>query len=249
MKIGIIIQARIGSTRLPNKVMLELSGKKILWHVVERCKKTGNEVIVATSTNKENDAIENFCRENNYLCFRGSEDDVLNRYYEAAKKYKLDYIIRITADDPLISPEVINQLIENHLREKADYFSNTLTRTFPRGLDVEMFSFKTLEKANALAKTKPEREHVTSFIYNHPEMFKIGSMTAEGKLNRPGFRLCIDTEKDFKLLKIIYEFFYKNNIISIQEVIDFLDKNPELAEMNKESEIEQLKRNINGNIK
>lgn len=240
-KVGIIIQARMASTRLANKIMLDLAGKSILWHVIERCKKSHvDEVIIATSTNKENDVIEEFCKENNYECFRGSEDNVLNRYYECAKKFDLDIIVRITGDCPLISPEIINKCMEKFKQENADYVSNAAKRSFPRGLDTEVFSFNTLEKANNLAKDKFQREHVTAFVYNNPRIFNIKHLIAEGLLKRPDIRICVDTKEDLNLLRKIYESLYNKKIIPIEEVIKFLDKNPELMKMNIKSEKEHL---------
>jgi spore coat polysaccharide biosynthesis protein SpsF len=249
-KVGIIIQARMASTRLPNKIMKPLAGKPVLWHVVERCKRSmADQVIVATSINRENNVIEEFCKKYNCPCFRGSEEDVLERYYESAKKYGVDIIIRITGDCPLISPEVINNLIKKFQGEEVDYLGNLAQRSFPRGLDCEIFSFKALEKAHKLAKEKPHREHVTAFIYSHPEMFKISSIIAEDKLNRPNYRLCIDTKKDYFLLSKIYDKFYKGNLIKMEDVIKFLDKNPKLAKINIQSELQHLERDKKQGIK
>ena len=242
-KTGIIIQARMASTRLPNKIMLDLCGKPLLWHVVERCKRADiDEVIIATSTNKENDIIEEFCEKNNYKCFRGSEDDVLNRYYKAAKKFKLDIIVRVTSDCPLIAPEIINRAIDGLKKGNGDYVSNASIRSYPRGLDVEVFTFDVLEKAHKLTKDKFQREHVTAFIYNNPQMFKIGSLIVKGLLKKPDIRICVDTKEDFELLKIIYNKFYNCEIIPIMKVMTFLNKNPELAKMNIESEKEHLEK-------
>lgn len=242
VQIGIIIQARMASTRLPNKIMLNLGGKPILWHVVERCKKANvNKVIIATSTNSENDVIEKFCAINNCPCFRGSEEDVLSRYYECAKEFNLDIILRVTSDCPLIAPEVLNEAIEKFEKENVDYLSNAAKRSYPRGLDTEIFSFIALEKAHKLATEKSQREHVTSFIYNNPKLFKISHLIAEGILRRPDLRLTIDTPEDLKLLRIIY-----NNLdekeIKIEEVIKFLESHPELAKSNIESEKEHLEK-------
>jgi len=249
LKTGIIIQARMSSSRLPNKIMLELAKKPILWHVVERCKKADvDDVIIATSINKENDVIEEFCKENNYLCYRGSEDDVLDRYYNAAIKFKLDVIVRITSDCPLVSPRLINKCLNIFEERDIDYIGNARKRSFPRGLDLEIFSLKALEREWNLTTEKIHREHVTAFIYANPEMFRIEDLMAEGefeKFKRPNLRLTVDTSEDFKLLSIIYDNLYKaGKIISIEEVVDFLDKNPELEKINTNSEIEHLNRSM-----
>jgi spore coat polysaccharide biosynthesis protein SpsF (cytidylyltransferase family) len=240
----VIIQARVGSTRLPNKIMKNLRGKPELEHVFNRCKATkADEVIIATSKKKENDAIEKFCKEREINFFRGSENDVLDRFYNAAIKYKLDIIVRVTGDCPLISPEVINTAIEEFKKLKVDYLSNAIKRSYPRGLDVEIFNFETLKKTHKLAKKKTEREHVTSFIYSNPEKFKIVHLIVKGWLNRPEMRLCIDTNEDLNLLEIIYNNLNITKDTPIKEVISFLNKHPKLIAMNNQSEIEQRDKN------
>jgi spore coat polysaccharide biosynthesis protein SpsF (cytidylyltransferase family) len=246
---GIIIQARMGSTRLPNKVLMNISEKPLLWHVIERCKKAHvNKIIVATSINKKDDEIQKFCEENMVDFFRGSEENVLERYYKTAKKFELDIILRITGDCPLISPTVINKMIEKFNNEDLDYLSNVSTRSFPRGLDCEIFSFKTLEKTYKLAKEKRDKEHVTTFIYGNPKRFRIGEFFAEGKLKNTNIRLCVDTEKDLKLIKIIYSKLYSGNIILITDVINFLEKKPQLIKINQEEEKKQREINIKEKI-
>lgn len=245
-KIGIIIQARMGSSRLPNKIMSTLGEKTVLEHVVDRCKKTkAHEVIIATSTNLENNIIERFCKKNKIKCFRGSENDVLNRYYQAAKEFNLNVIIRVTSDCPLIEPEIIDKLIDRFSTGDIDYYSNTIIRSFPRGLDCEIFNFKSLEKANKLAIDKQDREHVTLFIFKNPEIFKLEKLIAEkdlAYLKRPEIRLTIDTSDDLKLLRILFENLKINNSTSIKKIINFLDSNIKLIKINIESEKEHLKR-------
>jgi len=250
-KTGIIIQARIASSRLPKKVLKNISGQPMLKHIVERCMKSNvDEVIVATSINSENNEIEELCKRENYNLFRGSEENVLDRFYETAKKFGLDTIIRICADDPLIDPETINRTLEEFRKENFDYLSNVKLRSFPRGLDVEVFSFKSLERAHFTAKEIPEREHVTMFIYGNPEMFEIGGIEADGIFRRPNLRLCVDTKEDLKLMKILYNKFYKNDeIVDIRKVIEFLDENSEISKMNLESEEEQRMRNLREGVR
>ncbi|MEK6945622.1 MAG: glycosyltransferase family protein [Nanoarchaeota archaeon] len=249
-KTGIIIQARIGSTRLPNKVMKDLGGKPVLEWVFERCKLANvDEVIIATSIKKENDVIEKFCKSRNINFFRGSEEDVLERFYEAARKYNFSTIIRVTGDCPLISPEIINTALADFQKSRVDYLSNSVRRSYPRGFDVEVLSFGVLEKANKFAKKKPEREHVTSFIYGHPDKFKLGYLVAKSWLNRPEMRLCLDTEDDFKLLKIIYDKLKINEHTPVKEIVKFLEQNPKLVVLNNKSEIEQRSKNKEEGIK
>ncbi|PIN90891.1 acylneuraminate cytidylyltransferase [Candidatus Pacearchaeota archaeon CG10_big_fil_rev_8_21_14_0_10_34_76] len=243
MKQSIIIQARMSSTRLPGKVMLNLAGKPVLLHVYERCKNAKvDDVIIATTTNKSDDIIEEFCKKNNILYFRGSEEDVLDRYYQCAKKFKVDIIVRVTSDCPLISSEIIDEGIEKFRAEKVDYLTNVSLRSFPRGLDFEVFSFDTLEKDYNLAKKKHEREHVTPFIYSNPSLFKIGIFLAHEKIRRPDMRLCLDTKEDMELLEIIYKELYSEDTIQLEKVIQFLTKNPDLIKLNQDSEKEHLER-------
>ena len=234
-KIVAIIQARCGSTRLPNKVLKELAGQPMLAHVVKRIKlaKTITDVIVATTKQTTEDGIVQLCRNRGWLYFRGSEEDVLDRYYQAAIKYQVSIIVRITADCPLLDPQVIDSVVKAYLNSGADYTSISNKSGFPRGLDAEIFSFEVLEKTHREARQDYEREHVTPYIYEHPEIFKIQSVKATGKLKRPDLRLTVDTEEDFKLIKEIYQRLYRNDrIFYTEEVIDLLDKHPELLAIN-----------------
>ncbi|MCX7875178.1 MAG: glycosyltransferase family protein [Melioribacteraceae bacterium] len=240
INITAIIQARLGSTRLPQKIFLPLFDKPILWHVVERVKKSKliKNVIVATTDLEEDDLVENFCINNNINFFRGSSDDVLSRYYYAAKKFQSDLIVRITADCPLIDSNIIDEVINFYLNNNVDYASNVLERTFPRGYDTEVFSFNALEKAFIEAENLSEREHVTPFIYNHPDLFKL--LSFKHKKDYSFYRLTVDTQEDYSLIKIIYDsLFIKNNFFGLTEVINFLENNPELTKINQH--IEQKK--------
>lgn len=241
LKATAIIQARIGSTRLPKKIFLPLSGKPILWHVYQRVKKSKliDNVIIATTDLPEDDLVEMFCIENKINYFRGSSDDVLSRYYFTAKSFQSDIIVRITSDCPLIDSNVIDEIIKLFISENADYASNVLERTFPRGYDTEVFSFSVLEKTFFEAKEKFEREHVTPFIYNHPEIFKLVSY----KINKDysSLRLTIDTQEDYNLIKIIYDsLFDSNNFFNLNDVINFLNNNPELIKINQHIEQKKL---------
>ncbi len=241
---GIILQARMGSSRLSNKIMKIIGGKPELEQVYDRCKMADvGEVIIATSDKKENDIIEQFCKEKGIKYFRGAEEDVLDRLYQTALKYGLDIIIRITGDCPLISPEIINKAIKEFKKDEMDYLSNAVSRNYPRGLDVEIFSFKALEIAHELAKEKSEREHVTSFIYGHPDKFRLGYLTTEGGLEHPEIRLCLDTQEDLDLLNIIYDSLKVTKETPICEVISFLLEHPDLIKMNNQSEADQLNKN------
>jgi spore coat polysaccharide biosynthesis protein SpsF len=228
-----IIQARMCSTRLPGKVMKDISGKPMLWHVIYRVKysKLINKIVVATSTNKEDDIIENFCKENRILFYRGDEEDVLKRYYEAAKIYNGNKIVRITSDCPLIDPEIVDIVIKEHLKDGVDYTSNTIERTFPRGLDTEVFNFETLERANEMAKEKYQREHVTIFIYENPHLFKIKNVRNFKDLSH--LRWTVDEEKDLIFVREIYKRLYKGNIFFMRDILEVLEKEPDLKRINE----------------
>ncbi len=230
-----IVQARTGSTRLPNKVLLDLAGKKFLWHVLQRIKTAKNidELVLAMPDTQANDILEKFAEENGFKYFRGSEKNLLERHYLAAKEFGAEVVVRIPSDNAATDPGVINLVIERHLDSDADYTSNVLEETFPVGLHVEVFNLGALEKAFNNATEEYEREHATPYIYRHPELFKLQSVAAEGKLKRPEIRLTTDIERDFELIKEIYKNLYKpGKIFYIEEVIDFLDKNPHLIKIN-----------------
>jgi len=235
MKVVAVVQARVGSTRLPGKVLKDISGKPMLWHVLNRLRLSTkiDSIILAIPDSKRNDQLEDFAKGLNLHHFRGSEADVLSRYYGAATKFGADVIVRLTSDCPLIDPRVIDKVIEQHLNSDADYTSNTIRRTFPRGLGTEVFNFATLERAHREAKQDYEREHVTPYIYQHPNLFQLKSVEATGKLRRPDLRLTVDTEEDLKLIREIFKRLQRNGqVFYIEDVINLLDKHPELAAIN-----------------
>jgi len=174
-KVVVIIQARMKSSRLPGKVMLQVLKRPLLSYLLERVGEVGttNEMIVATGNHPDDQPIVELCQEQGIRVFRGSDEDVLDRYLQAAREYHADVVVRITADCPLIDPNIIERVIRFYLDNTYDYVSNTLVRTYPRGMDAEVFSRTTLEKTAYEAKAASEREHVTLFMYRHPEMFRL----------------------------------------------------------------------------
>lgn len=239
-----IVQARTKSTRLPGKVVLEIAGKPMLWHVINRLRfsKKINEIVLAIPDTKENDILESFAQNYNLNYFRGSENDVLSRYYEVAKKFKCEVIVRVTSDDPLIDPKILDTIIEKHLSLRADYTSNNLKRTFPLGLDAEVFNFDALERAYKEAKANYEKEHVTPYIYEHPGIFKLRNVPAKKKLRRPELRLTVDTKEDLQLVREIYKHLYRpEKIFYTEEVIDLFNKHPELTKINENIQQKNLK--------
>ncbi len=233
-----IIQARFGSTRLPGKIFKDLSGKPVLWHVVNRLSysKLCNKVIVATTTEIEDDQTENFCVEHNIPYYRGSSDNVLSRYYETAKVFGAEIVIRITSDCPLIDPIILDKMIDDFLitnkSEQLDYLSNSIVRTYPRGLDVEIFSFEALDKTYKQATLPYEFEHVTPYIYQHPDLFKLKNFANDKNLSF--HRWTVDTSEDFSLIKKIYdELYIPGKIFLLNDILKLFDKNPELIKINQ----------------
>ena len=230
--IGCIIQARMGSSRLPGKALMKSdSGKPLLYYVINQlryCSKVKN-LVIATTTNQEDDEIEKFANNNSVNVFRGKEKDVLDRYFQCAKKYSFSTIVRITADCPLIDPQIVDKVIEQFFSENYDFATNTLTRTFPIGTDVEVFSFSALNKAWENAQLPSEREHVTPYFHNK-ENFKI--INVENDKNISNLRLTVDRIEDFELIKQIL-----NNIsinpIHLEDVLELFSRKPELIEINK----------------
>jgi len=237
--IGVIIQARMTSTRLPGKVLLPVYQSEsfrltMLEAVINRIKnsKTINKIIVATTVNKSDDPIVELCQSlENIKIFRGDENNVLERYYLAAKENNLSTIIRITSDCPVIDPLIIDQLVNKYNNNNYDYVSNILERTYPRGLDAEVFSFEALKKANDSASSELEKEHTTIYIYSHPLEFNLGSYCQSE--DRSEYRLTIDTEDDLRLIQNIYNELYNTKPNFDQEdIIKLLENNPEWLKIN-----------------
>lgn len=235
IKILAIIQARMGSTRLPKKVLLDLEGKTVLEYVVERVKRSKliDEVIVATTISPDDLDIVKLCSNKGIRVFCGSEDDVLDRYYQISKLIKPKHIVRVTADCPLIDPDIIDKTIDLHLYNNSDYTCNTLNETFPDGLDVEIFTYEALEKTWKEAKLTSEHEHVTPYIRNHKEIFKISGL--DNKVNLSKKRWTLDEYDDYKFLKVIFENVYVNNPdFRMNDILKYLRKNPDVEIINNQ---------------
>lgn len=244
MRIGAIIQARMGSTRLPGKVMKNLEGKTVLAHVIERVKQSNliDVIVVATTTCKIDDEIEAETLRCGANVFRGSEEDVLSRYYRAAKMNNIDIVIRITSDCPLIDSKVLDQIINHYLTTDYDIVSNAgsdlSNRTYPRGLDTEVFSFNVLEDAYKNASEKYQREHVTPYIY---EKFK-NIYYYKNNMDYSKYRWTLDTEDDYQLISEIYKYLYRGkHDFYIEDIIKLFEENPELYDIN--AHVEQKKIN------
>lgn len=223
----------MGSSRLPGKILKPLGDSVVLDYVVSRCRFVEDvaEVIVATSTLEQDDAVEQWCLLNDVACFRGSEDDVLARYYECALPYQpVDYVIRVTADCPFVDYELANEVIATMEKNPADIV--LLNGRLPRGLAVEMISFSTLEFIFENGREPRHREHVTYYAYEYPEQFRATTLTMPEVRQHPELRITLDTEEDYRLCQAIAEHFYGDKLVPSQTVVNFLLEHPEVAELN-----------------
>lgn len=227
-----IIQARMGSTRLPGKVLLDLGGETVLARVVKRLSRASlvNEVMVASTGSVADGAIVRECERLDIRCFRGSENDVLDRYYQAARACGAEAIVRITSDCPLIDPELVDDTIRVFLEEHADYGSNVLPRTYPRGLDTEVFTAAALERAWRDARQPHQREHVTPYFHEHPELFRL--VSTHGQTDCSAYRWTLDTVEDLQLLRAIYSRLGNRDNFQWREALAVVEREPELAELN-----------------
>ncbi|MEK4181191.1 glycosyltransferase family protein [Aeribacillus sp. FSL K6-1121] len=242
MKVAAIIQARMGSTRLPGKILKKVLDKTLLEYQIERVKraKSIDEIIIATTTKESDDQIVQLCQQLSIPYYRGSEEDVLSRYFEAATQFNADVIVRLTSDCPIIDPNVIDKVVTHYLenKDRYDYVSNTLTRTYPRGLDTEVMSYKALKRAHEEAKELMYREHVTAYIYHHPDQFRLCNVSNEKDESK--HRWTVDTEEDFHLIKNILEMLYPTKpLFTFEDVIQILRSKPEWVQIN--AHIEQKK--------
>lgn len=246
MKAVAIIQARMGSTRLPGKVMKTLCGRTVLGHVITRVKACPlvDEIVVATTQDPQDDVIVAEARKFGARTFRGSEEDVLSRYYFAAGEAGADIVVRVTSDCPLFDPHLLNTMLGQFHADRSsgrglDYLSNTLERTYPRGLDAEIFTFSALERSHVEARQPHEREHVTPYIYQHPEFFALKNFS--GPVNLSDLRWTLDTEEDWRLIEAIYAVLGNEEpFFSTQAVLQLLESQPELVSINAHVEQKEL---------
>jgi spore coat polysaccharide biosynthesis protein SpsF len=241
MHIVAIIQARMGSTRLPGKVLKDIAGKPVLWHEINRLKETKliNEIVVATTRKAEDQQIITLAADSGVKSYAGNEEDVLDRYYQAAKKYRADVIVRVTSDCPLLDPDIVDEVIRYFSENTFDYVSNTWAsaqgdskQTYPVGLDTEVFSFEALKRAWKEAKLPSEREHVTPYIWKNSKLFKIGHVGYRKDLYY--MRWTLDYDKDLLFIREVYKQLSNRGLtFRSGEIISLLEKNPELLDLNK----------------
>ena len=239
-KVGIIIQARMGSTRLPGKVLKLLDkDEKVLDVLIKRmklCEKV-DEIIIATTPDTQNSLIIDVTKTHNVSYFIGSEENVLERYYEAAKQYNLDIIIRISSDCPFVDPKLIDDMIIFYRNNNFDYVRNVDQSTnFVRGFEIEIFSFNALERAFSLAEKNPEMEHVTYFFYTHTEIFTMFSYNLDNLKKFDNLRLTIDEKDDLLMCREVYKKLKekgKSIDFSVFDIYEIIEENPELMDINK----------------
>jgi spore coat polysaccharide biosynthesis protein SpsF len=231
-----IIEARMTSTRLPGKIMLPIFGKPMLELLIERLKRATmlDQIIVATTNNLTDDVVESLTHKLGVGCFRGSEEDVLSRVLGAAHAFSTGAIVEITGDCPLIDPFIVDRVIRIYHEKGYDYVSNTLKRTYPRGMDTQVFSTTVLEEAARRTDDPVDHEHVSLFIYEHPEIFSLFNVVSNLPEKYWDIRLTVDTEEDFQLIKAIFEELYPQNpAFTLGDVMNLLEKRKDLLELNR----------------
>ncbi|WP_276353617.1 glycosyltransferase family protein [Cohnella caldifontis] len=232
MKIVLIIQARMGSTRLPGKVLFPLGDTVVLDYDVSRCRKDPRiaDVIVATSTLEQDNPIADWCGHRGVTCYRGSEDDVLARYYDCARAYEPDYVIRVTSDCPFIDHEIISGIIDTMERSPCDVV--IADGELPRGLWSEIVSFSALSYMYANGRESRHREHVTYYAYEFPERFRSVTYSVPIEMRHPHLRITLDTPEDYQMLKRVASRFSGDIEVSSKRVVSYLLDHPEVARIN-----------------
>lgn len=228
-----IIQVRMGSTRLPGKSLLDICGKPLLLHVIERiaAARCVREVAIATTTDPQDRALLELGSAHGIRGYAGSADDVLDRYYQAARTFQADIIVRVTADDPFKDPGVTDRIVQCLLDDPGlCYASNTVKPTFPEGIDIEAFTFAAIERAWREAKLPSEREHVTPYIWKNPDKFRVLNVENDEDLSR--LRWTIDYEADLEFARAVYAALYKGQVFGMSEIVAFLRSHPEIAAIN-----------------
>jgi len=237
MKIVATIEARMTSSRLPGKVLLPAADIPMLAHLVRRLRAVPSigQIVLATTSNSIDEPLVAFAGEIGIACYRGSEADVMGRVIGAAEYGGADVVVEITGDCPIIDPEIVEQTIRMFRAHRADYVSNAYVRSYPDGMDTQVFCLETLQRSAAMTNERLDREHVTLHIRNHPEIFTHVHLVAPPEIHWPELGLTLDERSDYELLKRIIEHFEKNNpLFSCLDVVRFLRQFPEFVEINKD---------------
>lgn len=233
MKVLAVIQARMNSSRLPNKVLAELDGKPLLEILIERTSQSRNitKIIVATTNTTKDDVLVDWLARKKINFFRGNELDVLDRYYQCALLHQADIVVRLTADDPLKDPSIIDRAIELLIQnDELDYVSNTINPTFPEGLDVEVFRIYALEKAHKEATLQSDREHVTPYIWRNADYFHLHNFVNSEDLS--GWRWTVDRACDLDFIRALIRGMGKGYLVGFQEIVSYIKKNPNILNIN-----------------
>ncbi|NRF93662.1 glycosyltransferase family protein [Paenibacillus frigoriresistens] len=238
MNINAIVATRMTSSRLPGKVLMDLGGKPALVRLIERLKRSKyiQEIVIATTTNSQDDIVVETAIEQGVLYYRGSEEDVLLRTVEAAESTNTDYIVQVTSDCPLIDEQTIDDVIKRMLdHPNIDYVGNHLVRTYPLGFSAEIFRTTTLREIEMTTKDPADREHVSLYYYEHPEQFHLSNVEASNYLRHPEYRLTLDTIQDYTLINNIFDALYhtKPNF-DLHDIIRYLQKQPDLLSINRD---------------
>ena len=236
-KVGITIEARMSSTRLPGKTLKMLNGKPMLEQMIKRLKrvKLADKIVIATTVNPADKPIVELAKKLGIGFYQGSEDDVLDRVLKAAKKYDLDLIVETCGDCPVIDPGILDYEIATFLNNDYDYVGCHLKKTWPIGIDAKLFTTKTLEEVAAKTNEPADRENVSLYIYEHPEEYKIYNIEATGRRHRPDLRLVVDHQEDFDLMEIIFREMEKGNPeFDYEDILDLFEKRQELLDINKD---------------
>lgn len=238
VRVLVIVQARMGSTRLPGKILADIAGQPMLAWVVTRSRAIEgvSEVVIATSELPADDVVSQLCHLRGWSCVRGSEADVLDRYHRAALQFEAEHVVRVTADCPLLCPNQGAEVIERHLADDNDYTHNLTVwgSRMPLGTGVEIFTFDALDRSWREGHEPHHREHVDEYVGEHPELFRIGLVTAPPNLQRPDYRLTVDASEDLDLMRRIYDATDAGNsdVIDLVDVVGLLDRTPALLSIN-----------------
>lgn len=235
MKVVAIVQARMGSARLPGKVLKDICGTTLIERVIERtlASSTVKTLVVATTEHESDNQLVEFLQRRQVQVFRGPVDDVLARYYGAADHHHADVVVRVTADDPLKDPGVIDRVTERLLIDpQLHYASNTLRPTYPEGLDIEVFRFQALESAHHHASLKSEREHVTPYIYKNPQLYKVANVEADEDLS--AWRWTVDEARDLEFMRKVFGHFHSEPLVGWRTVVGWLKNRPDVVSINSD---------------
>lgn len=235
-KIGITIEARLASTRLPGKILKPLHGKPMLARMIERLKRVqlAETIVLATTDQPQDQPVADLAKQLGIGYYQGSSEDVLDRVLKAAQKYDIDLIVETCGDCPLIDPGILDMQIRAFLDNDVDYVGCHLVKTYPLGVDAKLFTTKTLEEVAGLTSAPPDRENVSLYIYEHPQRYKLLNIEAKGKYRRPDLRLVVDHQEDFNLVEIVYsELYDRNPGFGLGEIISLFDRKPDLAQLNR----------------